>query len=100
MSYAFFNFTVLIMVCAAAAGCDPSAMTRRSGSGNDKTNPSFPRPSARTDLLKKIQNQSKQQEQATLLAIVLNDDEKKHLGMKRSSISALWVTMRVPWGYR
>ena len=79
MSYAFFNLTVLIMVCAAAAGCDPSAMTRRSGSGNDKTNPSFPRPSARTDLLKKIQNQSKQQEQATLLAIVLNDDEKKTL---------------------
>ena len=76
MPYAFFNFTVLIMVCAAAAGCEPSAMTKRSGSGNDKTNSSWPRPSARTQLLKKLQNQSKQQEQETLLAIVLHDEAK------------------------
>ena len=100
MSYAFFNLTVLIMVCAAAAGCDPSAMTKRSGSGNDKTNSSFPRPSARTELLKKLQNQSKQQEQATLLAIVQHDDAKtiryealEYLSVMGSDASSLGIPL-------
>ena len=76
MPNTFFSLTLLITVFVTAAGCEPSAVANRSGYENEKTNPPWPRPSARTELLKKLQNQSKDQEQQTLLAIVLQDERK------------------------
>ena len=77
MPNTFFSFTLLITVFVTAAGCEPAAVANRSGYKNEKTNPPWPRPGARTELLKKLQNQSKDQEQQTLLAIVLHDERNK-----------------------
>ena len=76
-SHYLFKLTLVLILCAAAAGCEPSASKKRAGSVNNNTNPSWPRPSIRTQLLKRLQDQSREQQQETLLAIVLGDEPNK-----------------------
>lgn len=77
MPHYLLKLTLLLMLCAAAAGCEPSASKKRSDAANNNTNPSWPRPSIRTQLLKRLQDQSQEQQQETLLAIVLEDEPNK-----------------------
>ena len=77
MSHSLSSLTVLILIVAISLGCEPAAMVKNSGPNSSKNNPPSLRPNVRMEILKRLQNQTQDQQLETLVAIIRGGDNEQ-----------------------